>query len=149
MNRFDKNAIRFQYPTDWSLVEEEWDEEISALTFEDGDGIYMIDIYHSKVGPDIQDYAKRHYQCFVQELPLFSKVVSGPSYTNVNEHGVSGLVLEYIIKTSLIFKAKYVNPIYRLQGSNCVSFISGQYSKADSVRSGDSLNQVIGSFSAC
>ncbi|TLU61085.1 hypothetical protein FE810_15545 [Thalassotalea litorea] len=144
MKKFNKNKISFEYPESWNIADEEWDDDISALTFEDGEGIFMIDIYHSTNGPELENYAIKHYQCFKQELPFLSKVISGPTYERID----SGIMLEFTTKTYLILKSDYLNPVFKVQCENSVSYISGQFEKRDGLNKVDHLRKVVGSYSA-
>lgn len=148
MKKFDKNGIYFEHPENMVLVEEEWDDQISALTLEDDAGIYMIDIYYAGAGPDLKYYANKHFKSFVKELPFFSKVISSPISTNTTEFGISGVVLEFVVKSFFLFKTSYVNPIFKVSGERSVSYISGQYPKSKSKASSAALNHVLGSYNA-
>lgn len=147
--QFEKNGINFQYPENWVLVEEDWNDHISALTFEDDEnGIFMIDIYHAGVGPDLKAYARKHFESFVNALPFLSKVASGPTSQECSVQDVPGIVLEFVVKTYFFIKTSYVNSMFRVASARGVSFISGQYTESNSVISKAALNNVVGSYSA-
>jgi hypothetical protein len=147
--KFEKNGINFQYPENWVIVEEEWDENISALTFEDDEnGIFMIDIYHAGVDPDLKTYAWKHFDSFVNELPFFSKVESGPTSQECSVQDVPGMVLEFVVNICFFIKTRYINSVFRVAGASNVSFISGQYTESNSAKSRAALNNLVGSYSA-
>lgn len=125
--QFNRNGISFQYSDSWELLEEEWDENISSLTFEDDDGLYMFDIYHHGSSRSLEEYAKIHFDSFVRELPFLSKISSSPKTTETSSHGVSGLILEFAVRSYLVFTSTYVNPIFRHTNPKAVTFISAQY----------------------
>ncbi|MCH1929928.1 hypothetical protein L9G16_07025 [Shewanella sp. A25] len=145
--KFNRNGISFNYSDSWGLVEEEWDENISSLTFESESGIYMIDIYHHDSTRSLEDYAKIHFDSFVRELPFFSWISAAPKITATSSHGISGLILEFAARSCLIFNSTYINPIFRHSSSNAISFISAQYAKCNANHEAASLNQVLGSYS--
>ena len=125
MTNFDKNGIYLQYPESWILTEELWGDDIPAITFEDENGIYMIDIYHAGVGPELNDYANTHLECFINELPFLSKIIDCPSFTNISECGSPGLAIQFVVKSYFLLKTRYINPVFRIVGAKSVSFISG------------------------
>jgi hypothetical protein len=108
----------------------------------------MVDIYHAGVGPELKDYANRHFTCFTNELPFLSKIIDGPNFINISERGASGLALEFVVKSYFLLKTSYINPIFKVVGTKSISFISGQYPKTNSAASGAGLNQVLGSYRA-
>ncbi|WHI50174.1 hypothetical protein P3339_17230 [Microbulbifer sp. MLAF003] len=144
MKNFNKNGVAFEYPESWNVTDEEWGKDISALTFEDGKDTFMIDIYHSTNGPELEEYAHKHYQYFKEELPFLSKIISGPFRTNID----NGLMLEFTIKSFLALKTDYLNPVFKIQCENCVSYISGQYVKRNSSNKIENLKKVVASYSA-
>lgn len=149
MNKqFNKNGIIFQHSVKWKLVDEEWNDQISALTFEDDDGIYMVDIYHAGAGPELEDYVEKHFKCFVEKLPFVSKLVSEPTSSEVTEEGVSGLVLEFVVKSYFFCKTFYINSIFKVVGEGSVSYISAQYPKSQSSVSTPSLKIILSSYRA-
>ena len=145
--QFNRNGINFQYSDSWELVEEEWDENISTLTFEDGSAIYMIDIYHHDNSRSLEEYAKIHFDSFVRELPFVSWISSAPKITTTSSHGISGLILEFSARSFLVFNSKYINPIFRHTSPNATSFISAQYAKGSANHGAASLIQVLSSYS--
>ena len=145
---FDKNGIYFEHPESWQLTEELRDDDISALTFEDENGIYMIDIYHAGNGPELLAYANKHFSCFNKELPFLSKIIGEPTITNISVHGVSGLELEFMVKSFFLSKTNYLNPIFRVSGQKKISFISAQYPKSEGNELSVGLGQVLASYHA-
>lgn len=128
-------------------MEEEWDENISSLTFEDEDSLYMFDIYHHDRSRSIEDYAKIHVDSFVRELPFVSKISSTPRTTATSNQGIPGLILEFAVRSYLFFTSTYVNPIFRHASPKAVTFISAQYAKDSANHKTTALNQVLGSYS--
>ncbi|EGM68431.1 hypothetical protein SOHN41_03579 [Shewanella sp. HN-41] len=145
---FDKNGIYFEHSESWQLTEELWDDDISTLTFEDENGIYMIDIYHAGKGPELLDYANKHFSCFKKELPFLSKIIGDPVITNISVDGVSGLTLEFMVKSFFLLKTNYLNPIFRVSSQKSISFISAQYPKSEGNELSVGLGQVLASYHA-
>ena len=150
MNKtYSKNGVSFSYSSGWGLIDEEWGDQISALTFEDDDeGIYMIDIYHSASDRTLDEYLDIHFRSFLSELPFGSKVVDGPDISDVSNDGVLGKELRFTVKTLFMFKYSYINSGFRLVSENCVSFISSQYPKDNEINAKKSFSELVASYCA-
>jgi hypothetical protein len=146
---FSRNGISFQYPESWTLVDEIWDRNISAITLEDDvEGIFMIDIYHSNSGPDLDAYTISHYSYFVDELPFGYKIIESPTALETLEHGITGSILEFVVRTLFRSKIRYVNSVFKIVSPSSVNFISCQYAKDNENETKVLFSEFLGSFSA-
>ena len=144
---YSKNGVSFQYSSDWNLIDEEWNADISALTLEDAnEGIYMIDIYHSSRDRTLNDYLDIHFENFLAELPFGYKLIDGPTSSDIFNNEMLGIELEFTIRTLLISKHNYINSGFRIESANGASFLSSHYSKDNEVDSKKTFYELVSSY---
>ena len=130
---YDKAGIKFDYPGNWNITEDDQLEDVRFVILESpGDGIFIIQVYLAEDAVLIREYVDWFTEAAIKETPIFERTVG--DYTKIEEtidgEIVSGLRQKFSIN---VFKlaVPHVSEYYRLEKNNKVAFLISQAAEED------------------
>ncbi|MBL9177025.1 MAG: hypothetical protein JNM65_03115 [Verrucomicrobiaceae bacterium] len=83
---YEKGRLTFQYPGNWKIGEDQNLEGILHLTVEtSGDAIVIVQLYPSKLGQPLEEFAREFAKVAGEELPIGK--VTGSKFTPLEKSG--------------------------------------------------------------
>jgi len=154
LGKYSNAGVSFSFPRAWAVAEDDFDEFIRAITIEDeneGEGIYMIDIYKSEQAPSLEMYKSRQMESFLNSLPLGAEIVGTPQVTKIESKlgsDIEGIEVTFTISMPLVDNIHYISSYYKITSGGKTGLLSSQYPLENEFESRKGFEVIVGSFYA-
>lgn len=145
---YDKAGIKFDYPKNWSITEDDELKDVRFVLLESpGNAIFIIQVYREEDAALIREYADWFTDEAIKETPVFERTAG--DYTKISAtidgETVSGLRQNFSIN---VFKlaVPHVAEYYRVEKGNKAAFLISQAAEEDLVNEAAGFELIIKSF---